>query len=234
MPMHGKQPSGLLTQQRMLRSAVALFLEKGYEKTTTAEISRAAGMSPSAFFRAYESKEQMLLALVQHMFAGQFSLAAQQLHTDEPVLLYAAETALQLHIAELSEPLRDLYVTAYSLPSTTQYLYRTTARRLSAIFRAYLPQASEQDFYELEIASGSVMRGFMAVPCGEGLSMEQKLRRFLSCCLTLYAVPEREQAAAVQKVLSLPLAELAEHMVRQTVRLSEQGLLTDAAAPETT
>lgn len=41
--MHGKQPSGLLTQKKMLHSAISLFLEKGYEKATTAEIARGAG-----------------------------------------------------------------------------------------------------------------------------------------------------------------------------------------------
>lgn len=36
----GKQTNGLLTQQKMLRAAVALFLESGYEKTTTAKIAK--------------------------------------------------------------------------------------------------------------------------------------------------------------------------------------------------
>ena len=64
MPAKGKRTSGLLTQQKMLRGAVSLFLEKGYEGTTTAEIARAAGMTPSSFFRAYPSKEALLLELV--------------------------------------------------------------------------------------------------------------------------------------------------------------------------
>ena len=37
----GKQSVGLLTQQKVLRAAVALFLEKGY--TTIGEIARVAG-----------------------------------------------------------------------------------------------------------------------------------------------------------------------------------------------
>ena len=40
----GKLLNGLITQQKVLRAAVALFLEKGYTKTTTGEIARAAGM----------------------------------------------------------------------------------------------------------------------------------------------------------------------------------------------
>ena len=77
MPLRGKQASGLLTQQKMLRAAVKLFLEKGYEGTTTAEIARAAGMTPSSFFRAFPSKEALLLELDKRMFSGQFALAEQ-------------------------------------------------------------------------------------------------------------------------------------------------------------
>ena len=71
----GKQTNGLLTQQKMLRAAVALFLESGYEKTTTAKIAKAAGMTQSSFFRAFASKEALLLELVRRMFGGQFALA---------------------------------------------------------------------------------------------------------------------------------------------------------------
>ena len=77
MLLRGKQASGLLTQQKRLRAAVKLFLEKRYEGTTTAEIARAAGMPPSSFFRAFPSKEALLLELDKRMFSGQFTLAEQ-------------------------------------------------------------------------------------------------------------------------------------------------------------
>lgn len=56
MLLRGKQASGLLTQQKMLR---------------------AAGMPPSSFFRAFPSKEALLLELDKRMFSGQFTLAEQ-------------------------------------------------------------------------------------------------------------------------------------------------------------
>ena len=94
----GKQTNGLLTQQKMLRAAVALFLESGYEKTTTAKIAKAAGMTQSSFFRAFASKEALLLELVRRMFGGQFALAEQHSGIEDPVLLYAVETSLQLSV----------------------------------------------------------------------------------------------------------------------------------------
>ena len=113
----GKLLNGLVTQQKVLRAAVALFLEKGYTRTTTGEIAKAAGIGQSSFFHVFPSKEALLLELVKRMFSGQFALAGQHSGEQDPVLLYAVETALQLHIAELTEPLRELYVMAYSLPS---------------------------------------------------------------------------------------------------------------------
>ena len=197
MPLRGKQASGLLTQQKMLRAAVKLFLEKGYEGTTTAEIARAAGMTPSSFFRAFPSKEALLLELDKRMFSGQFALAEQHSAAQDPVLLYAVETAIQLHIAELTEPLRELYVTAYTLPSTSAYLYRSTAKRLEGIFGDYLPDAEAKDFYEMEIASTGMMRSFVAVPCDMYFTVERKIARFLECALKLCNVPpERRRGSA--------------------------------------
>lgn len=193
----GKLLNGLVTQQKVLRAAVALFLEKGYTRTTTGEIAKAAGIGQSSFFHVFPSKEALLLELVKRMFSGQFALAGQHSGEQDPVLLYAVETALQLHIAELTEPLRKLYVTAYTLPSTSAYLYRSTAKRLEGIFGDYLPDAEAKDFYEMEIASTGMMRSFMAVPCDVYFTVERKIARFLECALKLYNVPpERRRGSA--------------------------------------
>ena len=112
-------------------------------------------------------------------------------------MLYAEETAIQLHIAELTEPLRKLYVMAYSLSTTANYLYHSTAERLQTIFGAYLPDAEPKDFCEMEIASASMMRSFVTVPCDMYFTVERKIARFLECALKLYNVPpERRRGSA--------------------------------------
>ena len=70
MSLRGKQANGLVTQQRVLRAAVAQFLEKGYTGTTTADITGAAGIAQSSFFHVFPSKEALLLELVRRMFGG--------------------------------------------------------------------------------------------------------------------------------------------------------------------
>ena len=219
----GKLLNGLVTQQKVLRAAVALFLEKGYTKTTTGEIATAAGIGQSSFFHVFPSKEALLLELVKRMFGGQFDLAEQHSGEDDPVFLYAVETALQLHIAELSEPLRELYVTGYSLPTTSVYIFHSTAKRLQTIFGPYLPDAQPKDFYEMEIASASMMRGFMSVPCDVYFTIEAKITRFLDCALKLYDVPKEKRSAVTAAVLQLDLHTMAASIIQKTVQQAEKG-----------
>ncbi|MGM9573841.1 MAG: TetR/AcrR family transcriptional regulator [Hominicoprocola sp.] len=220
----GKQLNGLVTQQKVLRAAVRLFLEKGYVKTTTGEIAKAAGIGQSSFFHVFPSKEALLLELVRRMFSGQFALAEQHNAAQEPVLVYAAETALQLHIVELSEPLRELYVTAYSLPTTSDYLYHSTAKRLQTMFGNYLPDAQPKDFYELEIASAGIMRSFMSVPCDLYFTAQAKITRFLDCALRLYDVPREKRQTVTAAVLRLDLRTMARDIIQNTIQQVEAGL----------
>lgn len=169
------------------------------------------------------------MELVKRMFGGQFDLAGQHSGAEDPVFLYAVETALQLHIAELTEPLRELYVMAYSLPTTTDYLYHSTAKRLQTIFAAYLPDAEPKDFYEMEIASAGIMRGFMSVPCDLYFTPKAKITRFLDCTLRIYNVPEEKRAAVTATVLQMDLHTMAADIIQKTVQQAEKGfeILTD-------
>lgn len=224
MSPRGKQPSGLLTQQKMLRSAVMQFLEKGYEGATTAEIARNAGMTPSSFFRAFPSKEALLLELVKWIFVGQYDLAQKISGSDDPMLICAVEGGLELHTAELSEPLRELYVAAYSLPTTSIYIYRVMSERLYKVFSQFQPDAKAKDFYEMEIASASMIRGYMAVPCDMYFTIEAKITRFLDCALKLYNVNEPERKEIIAATLAMNLRETSEEIVRATIKKVEDGL----------
>ena len=171
---HGKRYQRMEeTRAQVLRYAVVLFLEQGYRETTLEQIAGKIDRTQGAVLRAYPDKEAILYALVTHMFSKQFSKVRSILgdHAD-PLLVYGAETALQLHICELSEPLRDLYTAAYTLPTTTDYIYRNTAQELMQIFGKYLPDAAQSDFYELELVSSGVMRGLMARRCDMYFTIE--------------------------------------------------------------
>ena len=80
-----------------------------------------------------------------------------------------------------------------------------------------------KDFYEMEIASAGITRGFMAKKCDLYFTMEDKLRRFLSCCFTLYKVPEKKQREIIEKVLKVDLKPIAEKIIADTIKQAEEG-----------
>lgn len=219
----GIQPTGLLTRKKILSASIKVFLEKGYEGATAKEIAELAGISAGSPFSLFGNKEGVLLELVRMMFSGQFQLAESLIgEGGDPLLLYGVETALQIHITELSWQLRELYVMAYSLSSTSEFIYEQTAARLSVIFGPYLPHCEAKDFYELEVASGSIMRGFMAKPCDMYFTTERKLRRFLRCCYKLYDVPPEKFEPVVERVLQLDIQHMAQQMIARTEQAAEE------------
>lgn len=222
-----------ITRAQALREAVRLFLVQGYHDTTLDQIAERIDRSKASLLQAYPDKEAILYALVTHMFGSQFDNVRKLLGENaDPLLVYGVETALQLHICELSEPLRDLYVTAYTLPSTTDYIHRNTTKELHRIFGEYLPNAGESDFYELEIASGSVMRGYMMKKCDMYFPMERKLRLFLSCCFKIYDVPPEKREAVIQRVLGMDIERMAQEVITQTVKLAEAGFTPEVLSSE--
>ena len=230
--MKGLQPSGIRRRNKMIYAAVVLFLENGYEKTTTAQIARRAGRQIALIVqkrrRVFEAVKRLRLcplALVREMLAEQFKWTERLLgERPDPLLLYCAETALQIHITELSPELRELYMTAYSLQSTSEYIYQNISKKLETFFAPYLPGAQASDFYELEIASAGVKRGFMGRPCDLYFTIERKLRRFLSCCMRLYCVPEEKQEQVIARVLQMDLRTQAQEIVARRCAARRRGL----------
>ena len=221
----GLQRKGIVRRNNMLHAAIKLFLKNGYEKTTTASIAKDAGMTPSSFFAAFESKEELLLTLVKIMFSNQFESVGQfSGASDDPVLLYSIETSLQIYITELSEPLRELYVMTYSLPTTSEYIYGSMAERLQRIFSKYMPDAELKDFYEMDIASAGIMRAYMAKPCDLYFTIENKITRFLQSSLTLYSVPKEVQAQITDSILKMDLRSYAKQMIQRMVEMAENGI----------
>ena len=211
----------LPTKQRILRSCVRLFLEKGYKGTTMHEILRRSGASNSSFQNLFQTKDGVLLELVEVMFSGQFDMARAYSGKLPPVYIYAVETAIQLTLTELNENLREIYTVAYSQPRTLESILRQTARELCQIFGPYHPGLTEEDFYRLDIGSSGLMRAYMARPCGEELTLEQKLHCFLRLSLGGYNVPREETERIITYVDSLDIRQIAQQVLQELLKSLE-------------
>lgn len=197
-------------KRRILTACVRFFLEKGYTRTTVAEIVKEADVSISTFQNVFRTKDGVLVELVKFMFGSQFDMAGQIAGQKlPPVYVYAVETSIQLALTELNENLRDIYLEAYSHTEASEYIYQHTSSELYRIFGPYLPSYTESDFYELEIGSAGIMRGYMSRPCDKYFTLEKKLARFLSMSLNAYAVPAAEQKQVLDFIAKLDIRAIA-------------------------
>ena len=208
--------ASLPAKKRILTVCVRLFLEKGYKRSTLAEIIKKADVSYSTFQNIFRAKDGVLTELVEFMFSNQFAMARDEAGAKlPPVYVYAVETAIQITLTELNENLREIYIEAYTEKEASEYILRETAKELHGIFGSYLPDATEQDFYDMEIGSASIMRGYMAHPCDEELTLEKNLRLFLTMSLRAYNVPKEEVEQVIHFVEGLDIRAIAEQVMQK-------------------
>ena len=208
------------TKRKILTACVRLFLEEGYKSTSVSRIVEEAGVARGSYLNLFPTKDKILLDLTESMFGGQFdvarSIADKKL---PPVYAYAVETSLQLTLTELNENLREIYIEAYSQPDTAEFIYLHTTAELKQIFGANFPDYSESDFYEMEIGSASIMRGYMAHPCDDELTLEKKLRLFITMSLRVYNVPNEEIDKAIHFVEGLDIRTISEQVMQQLFKV---------------
>lgn len=208
----------MATKYRILQTCVKLFLEKGYKKTTFADIIKNANVSASSYQQFFVAKDGILVELVEHMFSTQFGAARELTDGLSPVYVYAVETAIQLALTEQNENLREIYVEAYTKRSPSRVIFEATAKELQEIFAPYLPKLEADDFYRLEIGSAGIMRSYMAYPCCDVMSLDEKIRSFLMLTLRAYNVPQKEIKSILAYIAKLDMPAIAQKVVADLVR----------------
>ncbi|MCC2137313.1 MAG: TetR/AcrR family transcriptional regulator [Hominenteromicrobium sp.] len=198
---------------------VRLFLEQGYKNTTVSQIVDEAGVARGSYLNLFPTKDRILLELTETMFGGQFGVARSIADSKlPPVYAYAVETAIQMTLTELNENLREIYIEAYTQKEASEFIFRETAKELYQIFGPYQPELTARDFYDMEIGSASIMRGYMAHPCDEELTLEKKLRLFLTMSLRAYNVPKEETEQAIRFVEGLDIRTISEQVMQALFR----------------
>ena len=210
------------TRKRILSVCVRLFLEQGYKRTSVSQIVEESGVARGSYQNFFHTKDGILMELVETMFGGQFSVAKSIAGNNLPPLYtYAIETSIQIALTELNENLREIYIEAYSLPTTSEYIYLHTTAELKQIFGSYFPDYSESDFYETEIGSAGLMRNYMAKKCDIHFTLERKLERFLTSAMRIYKIPEREQKKVLDFIATLDIKTIANEVMQKLFALLE-------------
>lgn len=212
-------------KRKILHAAAKLFLSIGYEKATVVKIAETAGVNRGSVVYAFKNKENLVCELVSYVLEGQFKSTKEFLQgkTDDKILFYAAETTLQLYMAESSEQMREMYNVAYSLPNSARVIYHTITGKLEIIFKDSLPDWETKNFYEREISSAGIMRNHISVPCDIYFTMERKIRSFLEATFLLYHVPNKKIEEAIAFVLQFDWKKIADNVIKNMLSYLESN-----------
>jgi AcrR family transcriptional regulator len=83
------------TRQALRQAAMKLFLERGFDATTIADITAAADVAPRTFFSYFQTKEDVVLDEVAQRF-DQAHKTLQQRPQGEPLLVAFRRAALEI------------------------------------------------------------------------------------------------------------------------------------------
>lgn len=179
--------------RKILTAATALFMQKGFERTTFVDIAKLSDVPKSKILYEFASKEEILSLLVTKFIDGvaEASDAVSKKLTDDKLLIFMASEVLQIYMAEMNEDMRNLYLAGYSMPKTSEEVLKRRTEILYREFGSMLPYLELKDFYELEIASMGIMRAYMSVPCSMYFTLEAKTDRLISTILKIYDIDNK-------------------------------------------
>ena len=179
--------------RKILTAATALFMQKGFERTTFVDIAKLSDVPKSKILYEFASKEEILSLLVTKFLDGvaEASDAVSKKLTDDKIQIFMASEVLQIYMAEMSDDMRNLYLAGYSMPKTSEEVLKRRTEILYREFGNMLPYLELKDFYELEIASMGIMRAYISVPCSMYFTLEAKTDRLISTILKIYDIDNK-------------------------------------------
>ena len=183
------------TRSRLLKAATEVFAESGIAGATTREIARVAGVNEVTLFRHFQSKEQLLAAVVERMMALQLeALANQDEWTGEIQIDLLHYALLYNNMLEEHEALVRMFIgEAKRHPEAALQVLRDAVLPLREKLIAYLQNGIEQGKIRpdvdlspaVDIFTGMLLSGMLrshTSPIERGYSRD----RYIKNCVDLF------------------------------------------------
>ena len=202
--------------RKIFTAATAMFVQKGFERTTFMDIANLSGVPKSKILYEFSSKEEILVLLVTRFLDGvtAASDSVSKELTDDQVLIFIANEVLQLYMAEMNEDMRNLYLSGYSMPKTSEEVLKRRTDMMYEAFSETFKNSAWNDFYETEIASMGIMRAYMTVPCDMYFTIEAKAKRLVTMLLRIYKAEDEKITEAISFIEKIDFATVAKEAVQ--------------------
>ncbi|HVB20433.1 MAG TPA: TetR/AcrR family transcriptional regulator [Ktedonobacteraceae bacterium] len=186
----------------ILRVALQLFSERGYDGTSIDDIRQAAGFkSKASLYTHFKSKEEVAVALLQHIqeFEEKTVLQAYWQAGEEPLQRLAAVvrafiewgmTYPQEYAFCFLRIQQDLLVRGEVSGGRADALYEVTLDVLQGVRKAGYPVRQIADAALLTMAVGLVGRAVIDQSSFGAISLEEKIQQMLDVCFgVVFAQP---------------------------------------------
>ena len=149
----GKKEQARRTRKRIIEQAIKLFARGGFAQTSTQKLAKAIGMTPGVLYWHFESKEDLLAAVLDHLLGLLFedlTHVGAKLDWSDPAT--TLETMIE-RVARVAEGHQDylqlvsrIAAEATDTNPRIEEAVRAAFRRLAAIMESLLLRAYERGY----------------------------------------------------------------------------------------
>ncbi|MFX0560632.1 TetR/AcrR family transcriptional regulator [Tepidibacillus infernus] len=132
------------TQQKILESAVKIFSQKGFSGSTTKEIAKEAGVSEATIFRYFETKKDLLFALISPAMVKSITDLFIDIHgkNDVEILKNFLRRNTEA-VQENKDLLKIVLYEALFYPEIKQTMFQEVIQKKSKLLEKYFDQQRE-------------------------------------------------------------------------------------------
>ena len=132
---------------RIIRAAAEAYRQSGYHATGMADIARRVGMTASALYWYFQSKEEILFAFLEYTIQHLLRFATDSMHSEDPIdrlrELMHAFVVWQLQQREMAAAYERMYALGHltqSLPTRERQRIKELERQFYELFRDVLQE----------------------------------------------------------------------------------------------
>ena len=187
----------------IVKAASELFFEKGFSKTTLAELCKKIDIGTGNLTFYFPTKEHILSVLVQMMI--DFQWKEMEAQTDEgksSLLAYCLELTTLVALSEEIPQMQDFLFAAYSHPTTLDLIRINDTEKIKQVFTEYTVGWDDEKFTETEtLISGIEYATLMHTE--HTASIEHRIEGALNTIMMLFGVSEELRRTKIKKVLAM-------------------------------
>ena len=187
----------------IVKAASELFFEKGFSKTTLAELCKKIDIGTGNLTFYFPTKEHILSVLVQMMI--DFQWKEMEAQTDEgksSLLAYCLELTTLVALSEEIPQMQDFLFAAYSHPTTLDLIRTNDTEKIKQVFTEYTVGWDDEKFIETEMLISGIEYATL-MHTEHTASIERRIEGALNTIMMLFGVPEELRRTKIKKVLAM-------------------------------